>query len=154
MPRRVTGAIAVGLLATTLTGCSALPGAHDCTPTSIEVADVSTDSETEPLALTARLTADGNPVSGAELSYYLIRSRDGEDQAPELAGSATTDADGNAELRYEGGAVDILAASSEVVEAYTAEYVSKGLIDDTRYCGSTSDSAVIDVPCAGFGCRW
>lgn len=152
----MTVAVVAGLLlaATLLTGCGIVPGTSGCEAATVEVTEVSAESGTEPIALTARLTSDGASVEGAEIAFYLIRSRDGEDQAPEYAGSGITDAEGLAERRYEGGSQDILAATSETLEAYTAEYTTDGTVDGTRYCGADSDRAAIDVPCAGFGCRW
>lgn len=157
MHRRVTGALAAVavLIAPLLTGCGFLPGTTNrCDQTSIGVEDVSAETGEEPLALTALLTADGQPVAGAEVAFYIFRSRDGVLQAGTYSGSGTTDADGVAELRFEGGSQDILSASAEKVESYSAEYVAEGEVGGVRYCGSTSDRAVIDVPCAGFGCRW
>lgn len=150
------GAVAAGLLlaAPLLTSCGIVPGTSGCEPASIEVAEAAASTGDEPFALTARLTSGGEPVAGADLDFYLVRSRDGEDQAPEYDGTRTTDADGLAERRYEGGSEDILASTTETLESYWVAYDANGDIDGTEYCGTDSEPAAIDVPCVGFGCRW
>lgn len=131
-------------------GCGSGGG---CTDTAITVEPVATEDMDEAVVFTARLTADGEPLEGAELEFYVFNTGpDGELQNGAVQGTAVTDADGFAELMVEGGSRNLPAFEDEVVTSYKAKYRSKDLIDGERYCQETSDMASIDVPCAGFGC--
>lgn len=156
MRRGVTGAIGAWLAGAAVLfaapGCG-LGSGSGCSDTVITVEPVATEDMDEALVFTAHLSADDQPIEGAELEFYVFNTGpDGELQNGTVQGTAVTDADGIAELVIEGGSRSLSAFEDEVVTSYKAKYRSKDLIDGERYCAETSDMASIDVPCAGFGC--
>lgn len=154
-PRRATEA-AVLLIALLASGCGLVGQGlgGGCVETKLEARGVVVDDETEPLRLSAVLTADGAPVEGAELGFFMHRKgEDGEVRVLSV-GSDVTDAEGEAERVYHGGSRDISAARSEKVVGYSVEFRQIDLIDDVRYCDGRSGTAELDAPCAGFACRW
>ncbi|THV34700.1 hypothetical protein [Glycomyces buryatensis] len=136
-------------------GCVNIPGSGGCVSTEVEAAAVATGDPTEPVVLTGRLTADGEPVEGSELEFFLFRTdENGELQNGTTLGEVETDSDGRAERVFEGGSRDLPAFSTETVASYRVEYSSDSNVDGVEYCASSSEQAALDVPCAGFGCEW
>lgn len=147
---------AVPLLAALLLSGCGLIGLGDgggCVETALDAQDVAVADEAEPVRLAAVLTAGGEPVEGADIGFFMHRQGEDGDVRILSVGSGETDAEGAAERVYPGGSRDISAARSEEVVGYTAEFRQINLIDDVRYC-SARGKAEVDVPCAGFGCRW
>lgn len=132
------------------TGCSFEPDSGGCVPTEVEAVDVTTDDPTELVVLSGRLTTEGQPIEGAEVQIWLFYTDENAELLGRAIGVAETDADGLAELEFE-GAQDLTAFSDETVVAYQAKYSS--IVDTADYCSSSSDRATLDLPCAGFGCE-
>lgn len=133
------------------TGCGLEPGSGSCTETQLELVDVSAATETTPLTLEGRLTADGGPLAGATVSFFVVRRGPDGDVLGVSVGSAGTGADGWAALTVPGGSRDLPAFSDQQVESYTARFSQLSKIDGVQYC-RTSAEAELDVPCAGFAC--
>lgn len=155
-PKLVTAA-ALLFSAPLLSGCGvvSLGGDGGCVDTELEAQSVVVGDKTEPLTLVGTLTADdGQPVEGAELFFFMhLQDEEGEVSATTV-GSAVTDAEGVAERPYPGGSQDISAFRSEEAVGYSVEFRQIGLIDDVRYCDARSGMVELDVPCAGFACRF
>ena len=142
----------VGAVLTAVTGCGVQPGSGLCTETQLELADVSATTATTPLELAARLTVDGGPLVGAEVTFFVTRRKSHGEVLGVRVGSAETNADGWATLSVSGGPHDLPAFSGERVEGYSARFQPISKIDGVQYC-HTKAEADLTVPCAGFGCR-
>ncbi|WP_143014886.1 hypothetical protein [Glycomyces harbinensis] len=132
------------------TGCSILPDSGGCIPTEIEAASVTTSDPTERVVLTGRLTTEGEPIEGAEVQFMVLHTDESGELSGGVAGVAETDAEGLAELAFQ-GAKDLPAFTDETLVAYRAEYTS--ITDTAQYCSVSSEKAALDLPCAGFGCE-
>jgi hypothetical protein len=144
--QRVAALLVLAALLTLATSCAA-GSEQGCQEVSIAVADVATVSPDEPVELTATILADGAPVTGADVAFYVHhRSEDG-DESGAVAANVETDAAGVATMVY-AGSDDLPAFSDQTVTGYSAALVSS----DGRYCRSRSKIAILDVPCAGSAC--
>jgi len=131
-------------------GCSVQSESGGCVPTEIEATDVATDDPAEMVVLTGRLTSEGEPIEGAEVQFMVLYADESGELSGHVTGVAETDAEGLAELAYE-GAKDLPAFTDETLVAYRVEYAS--VTDAAEYCSSTGENASLDLPCAGFGCE-
>ena len=68
--------------------------------------------------LAARLTVDGGPLVGAEVTFFVTRRKSHGEVLGVRVGSAETNADGWATLSVSGGPRDLPAFSGERVEGY------------------------------------
>lgn len=145
-------ALAVSFVVAGLSGCAIGSGDASCVPTELVAEDIAVPTETDSFALTARLTADGEPIEGAELEFFPVY-QDSEGAETAMGGGAgTTNAEGRATYEYPGGPETMLGASDDVLLGYTAEYRAPRPIAGTDYCEATSKRARLDVPCAGLAC--
>jgi predicted amidohydrolase len=145
--RRIDTYLALAALLSLVTGCA--PGGDDqgCQEVSIAVADVATAGQEDPVELTATITADGAPVAGADVGFFVHHESEDGDEGGRVTANAETDADGVATVSY-AGSDDLPAFSDQTVSGYSAALVSS----EGKYCRSRSDVASVDVPCAGFAC--
>lgn len=141
----VAGAGVVGLGLGVGTGCGLEPGSGDCRVTELEVEPITVTDPLAPLALTATLTADGEPVAGAEVDFSTIV--EGAPNMPEgetgggHVGTATTNADGVAEYVREEG-IDGLFLPGESFVGYRADFTPLTPVDDERYCRVRNEATV------------
>lgn len=146
MRRRIDTLLALAALLTLVTSCSA-GSEQGCQEVSIAVADVATASPDDPVELTATILADGAPVPGADVAFYVYHRGEDGDEGGRVTANAETDAEGVATMVY-AGSDDLPAFSDQTVSGYSAALVSS----EGKYCRSRSDVASLDVPCAGFAC--
>lgn len=145
-------ALAVSFVMAGLSGCTIGSGNASCVPTELVAEDITVPTETESFALAARLTANGEPIKGAELEFFPVY-QDSEDAETAMGGGAgDTDVEGRATYEYPGGSRTMLGASDDVLLGYVAEYRAPRPIAGTDYCEATSKRARLDVPCAGLAC--
>lgn len=146
MRRRIDTLLALAVLLTLATSCSA-GREQGCQEVSIAVADVATVGPEDPVELTATILADGAPVPGADVAFFVHHTSEDGDEEGGVAANAETDAEGVATMLFAGSA-DLPAFSDQTVTGYSAALVSS----DGRYCRSGSEVASLDVPCAGSAC--
>ncbi|WP_125774979.1 Ig-like domain-containing protein [Antribacter gilvus] len=147
MRRPIAALLVLPALLALVAGCAA-GGGQGCQEVTIEVRAVATVSAEDPVPLTATIQADGAPVPGADVAFYVYHeSTAGEDEGGAVTANAETDAEGVATVTYTGSA-DLPAFSDQVVTGYSAALVSS----EGTYCRSRSEVASLDVPCAGFAC--
>lgn len=132
------------------TGCSFPSDSDGCVPTEIESVRVTNVDPAERVALTGRLTAEGEPIEGAEVIFWLFYTDENGEESGRSIGVVETDADGLAELAF-AGAGDLPGFSTDTVVAYQTEYSS--ILTSADHCGSSSEKVALDLPCAGFACH-
>jgi hypothetical protein len=137
--KRVVVVVAALVAVSGLAGCGTEPGSGSCTVTTISISDVRVTNPLTPLTLTATMTADGRPVRGAELAFFIAVGRTGERTVGQLVGEATSSDDGVARYVREDG-VDGLAFSDERVDRYSVEYQPINKIGDVQYCRARADA--------------
>ncbi|SCF16844.1 hypothetical protein GA0074695_3942 [Micromonospora viridifaciens] len=120
-------------------GCGTEPGSRSCTVTTISIQDVRVTDPLAPLTLTATVTANGRPLPGADLAYFIAVGRPGERTVGHVVGQATTDDDGVARYVRKHG-VDGLAFSDERIDRYSVEYSPLNKIDNVQYCRARADA--------------
>lgn len=91
-----------------------------------------------PVTLRARLTADGDPVAGAAIVFFV------EVTAPtprsgRSIGDADTSADGVAAVSVRAG-LKALVLADEAVKGYSAEFRVTSSADDGDYCRTRSEA--------------
>ncbi|MEU4767609.1 hypothetical protein AB0H12_30585 [Actinosynnema sp. NPDC023794] len=138
---RLSGLLAVLVAVSGLTACGTEPGSGSCAETVLSVEDVRVTDPVTPLTLTATMTADGKPVKGAELAFFIGVGPVGEKAVGRRVGEATTGDGGVAAFVREDG-VDGLAFSDERVDGYTVEFNPINKIDGVQYCRSRGDAAL------------
>jgi hypothetical protein len=145
-------ALAIWLVMAGLSGCATGSGNASCVPTELVAEDIAVPTETDSFALTARLTANGEPIKGAELEFFQVYQDSEDEETAKGGGAGTTDADGRATYEFPGGPRTMLGASDDVLLGYIAEYRAPRPVAGTDYCEATSKRARLDVPCAGLEC--
>lgn len=130
----VAAVAAAAVLAGAPTGCSAT-----CTDTSIEAMPATT-GEDGALVLRARMTSDGDPVEGAQLTFYS-ETEGGQGSGGHTIGEARTDADGVATLVRDEGMEGMAVLDAEVV-GYEVRYAKLDKVDDVSYCTASADGTI------------
>ncbi|MEO3743858.1 hypothetical protein [Plantactinospora sp. B5E13] len=139
MSRRGRLAAVVVVALSGLPGCGIEPGSPSCTVTTIEVRDVVVTDPLVSLTLAATMTADGRPVRGAELAFFVAVGRPGEQSTGLRVGEATTGDDGVARYVRRDG-VDGLGFADERADGYSVEFNPIRKLDGVQYCRSRSDA--------------
>ncbi|MGH9184494.1 MAG: hypothetical protein ACRD0U_01545 [Acidimicrobiales bacterium] len=156
--RRCRPWILLGVVAAALVagagGCGLESGSDSCTDVTLEAEPVTVNDPFEPLALTARMTANGKPLAGAELNFFIEpETPSGEKGVGGGTGRATTDAEGVARFVREGG-IDGLVFGEDRLTEYVVQFSSPSRIGGTQYCqaettGPVTDATTAPVPTVG-----
>ena len=125
--------------------CGIEPGSGQCRETTLLPEPVTVTNPLAPLTLTATLTAEGDPVAGADISFATLTT--GTPNLPAGArggrhiGKATTGDDGMARyVRAEG--IDGLLLPGEQLTGYQAHFTPLRKIDGVQYCKARGDAPV------------
>lgn len=128
---------AVAAAGALITGCSQSQ-VFGCTDVSLVVRDTHVQQVTDDLTLTAALTADGRPVAGERVNFWLY------DKGPGLppgsgvfVGTESTGAAGQARLKVAGGPARALTAGSTPT-GFGAE-----IPQSKDYCAASSRAALV-----------
>ncbi|MEU5610256.1 Ig-like domain-containing protein [Streptomyces sparsogenes] len=146
VPAALAAAVAVAASGTLLAGCSPSQ-VSGCTGVSLAVHDTRTGRVTDDLHLTARLTADGRPVAGRRVNFWLYDRGPGQPPGSGVfVGTKPTDADGVARLTVVSGPAGVLTAGTTPT-GFGAE---KPRRED--YCGASAKAgltcgATAPAPC-------
>lgn len=131
----VAGAVAAtcGLL----TGCSQSQ-VFGCTGVSLAVRDTHVERITDDLTLTATLTADGKPVAGRRVNFWLYDKGAGQPSGSGVfVGTKSTGASGTARLTVVGGPAGVLTAGTTPT-GFGAEMPQR-----KDYCGASAKAELI-----------
>ncbi|MEU2613122.1 hypothetical protein ABZ570_16300 [Micromonospora sp. NPDC007271] len=131
--------LVVTLVVSGLAGCGSEPGSRSCTVMAISIPDVRVTDPLAPLTLTATVTANGRPLAGAELAYFIAVGRQGEQTVGRVVGQARTGDDGVARYVRQHG-VDGLTFSDERIDRYSVEYSPINKIGNVQYCRARADA--------------
>src|SRR5688500_16641241 len=128
--------VAVALVAAGAT-CGLEPGSGQCREAALAADPVTITDPLAPLTITATLTADGEPIAGAEVDFATLTT--GLPNVPEGQrgghhfGEATTDADGVARFVRDEG-IDGLLLPEEELTGFQATFTPLEQIDEVQYC--------------------
>ncbi len=127
---------AVAAASALLTGCSG-SGLLDCTSTSLGMRDVRLTGYTHPFSLRGDLTADGKPLAGVELNFWIYTggAGTGSPAAGQYLGTEKTGPDGVAVLEEPSGPA-ALSISGRVQTGFGVELPGGGPAGGTKYCAA------------------
>lgn len=146
VPAALTVAGTVAAASALLTGCSQSQ-VYGCTGVSLAVHDTHIERITDDLALTATLTADGKPVAGQQINFWLYDKGPGQPPGSGVfVGTKSTGADGAARLTVAGGPAGVLTAGTTPT-GFGAEKPQR-----KDYCGAKAKAelscgSTVPAPC-------
>lgn len=145
-PAALVAAGAVAAACTALGGCSA-SSVYGCTGVSLSVRDTRVQALTDDLPLTATLTADGKPVTGQQINFWIYDTGPGQvSGAGVFVGTKSTGADGTARLTLAGGpAAQLLAGTTPT--GFGAEKPQR-----KDYCGANAKAELLCGTTASSSC--
>jgi len=146
VPAALAAAGTVAAATTLLTGCSP-SNVYGCAGVSLAVRDTHVAAITDDLPLTATLTADGKPLAGQQINFWLYDAGPGQTSgAGVFVGTKSTGPDGVARLTLAGGPAGQLLAGT----APTGFGAEKPQRKD--YCGAKTKARLLCGSTASTSC--
>lgn len=152
LPHRLTPRAALAVAGAVAAACALLTGCsrsqvYGCTGVSLAVRDTHVERITDDLPLTATLTAEGKPVAGRRVNFWLYDKGRGQPSgAGVFVGTRSTGADGVARLTVAGGPAGVLTAGTTPT-GFGAE-----LPQSKAYCGANAKAELICGSTASAPC--
>lgn len=116
-------------------------GGGGCTSTTLTVGAVPAAVRTGRVTLEARLTADGEPLQGAGVSFFVTGTGP-NDWTGQSVGGADSDADGTARVTLDAG-LEAQVPAGYQVDGYRAEFRGTSSVDDEGdYCRSNGEARI------------
>lgn len=114
-----------------------------CTEVVLVASPVTVNDPHAPVTFTATMTADGRPVAGAELIYFIEpETPSGEQGVGGGTGKAKTDTNGIARFVRDAG-IDGLAFGNDRLTEYIVQYSSPARIGGIHYCQADTTASII-----------